>query len=608
MLKSRLLPAMVALVITAAAHNATASELSPNFSVGAAEADSMIAAISGAAGKLGRQANIPTLLSEEDASAYRAAFRAQDSGQWAAADREIARIQDPVLLGHVLAQRYLSPGYQVSSDDLRDWMMQYADLPQAEDIYDLAKRRHVVGLRPPSRPEPFARTRSSKTEDAVWEDFSIDPNPDLSAGERRRVVSLKDRFRDLVSEHAFDQAVSMLDSSEMTRLFEKADYDELKTVLAVEYFSSGRDGDAIRWAEEAAERSGDKLPEAHWVAGLAQWRNGQKAESARHFEAVANSHEASTWLTAAGAYWASRANLAARRPEVVNHWLTQAAAYPRTLYGQMARKALGQSVQYSWESRPFTDLDAETLARVPGSRRTLALLQIDDRYRAEEEMRVLSRSAGPALSQSMLALSNAGGMPAMTVRLSSMLGDRDGQQRDSGNYPLPDWKPTSGWNIDRALVLAIARQESSFNPKAKSPAGAIGLMQLMPSTARLMGGGKLTDPSVNLELGQRYVRRLLEDDAIKGNLLFLAASYNSGPGAVGRWLQTVRHNGDALLFLESIPSHETRAFVARVLTNFWTYRDRLNQTSPSLEAIAAGDWPMYDKGDFKISAVKNVKN
>ncbi len=102
-------------------------------------------------------------------------------------------------------------------------------------------------------------------------------------------------------------------------------------------------------------------------------------------------------------------------------------------------------------------------------------------------------------------------------------------------------------------MLAIARQESSFNPKAKSPCGAVGLMQLMPRTAKSMGAGKLTDPQVNLELGQRYVRHLLDDETIKGNLLFLAASYNSGPGNVARWLQTVHHNGDALLFMGKHP-------------------------------------------------------
>jgi soluble lytic murein transglycosylase-like protein len=133
-------------------------------------------------------------------------------------------------------------------------------------------------------------------------------------------------------------------------------------------------------------------------------------------------------------------------------------------------------------------------------------------------------------------------------------------------------------------------------------------MQLIPATARSTGAGKLTDPQVNLELGQRYVRHLLKDETVKGNLLLLTASYNSGPTNVARWLQTIHHNGDALLFMESIPVRETRVFVERVMTNFWAYRNHLGQTSPSLDAIAAGAWPLYDGAASKVQVVKHVKN
>ena len=193
--------------------------------------------------------------------------------------------------------------------------------------------------------------------------------------------------------------------------------------------------------------------------------------------------------------------------------------------------------------------------------------------------------------------------------LGGQVAAQDGRLHDSAAYPLPEWTPHGGWTVDRALVLAIARQESGFNPTVRSSAGAVGLMQLMPRTAKALGNsGRLTDPAVNLELGQRFVRKLLTDDNIKGNLLFLAASYNSGPGNVQRWLQTIHHQGDALLFMESIPMRETRLFVQRVMTNFWAYRNRLSQDSPSLDAIAAGDWPMYDGAESKLQAVKHVKN
>lgn len=608
MLRSRLLQAFLALALTSATHSAWAGQPTP----ANGDAESVVAAINGFVGRLGRQTAIPTILSDGDAEAYRAAFDAQDHGQWAAADREIARLRDSLLLGHLLAQRYLAPAYRPQMDELRDWMASYADLPEADAIYDLARQRlgaKAATLRQPVHSARAGSVSTSRDEDPMWEEFSVETNRDLAAADRRHQQDLKERIRGLIRQSKYDAAQALMDGPEAKRLFDQVDQDELATILSIAYFSEGRDTDALQWAAPAAERSGDVLPEAHWVAGLAIWRSGSHASAAaRHFEAVGNSTDVSNWLISAGAYWAARANLADHHPELVNHWLQRAAAYPRTFYGLLARRALGEDIQYSWESRPFTDLDGDALRRVPAGRRALALLQLGDQGRAEDDLRRLSEDAGPALTQSILALSSTRDMPGLAVSLGNRIESHDGRHHDSADYPLPDWSPSTGWSIDRALILAIARQESSFNPRAKSPAGAIGLMQLMPRTARSMGAGKLTDPHVNLELGQRYVHRLLDDDAIKGNLLFLAASYNSGPGNVSRWMQNVRHNGDALLFLESIPVHETRAFVEQVMTNFWAYRNRLGQTSPSLDSIAAGDWPLYDGAESKSQAVKHVKN
>ncbi|MTJ83284.1 MAG: lytic transglycosylase domain-containing protein [Telmatospirillum sp.] len=609
MLKSRLLQAFLALgLTTATAQTAWAADaLQPED-----DSANMVAAITGAAGKLGRRAAIPTVLSEQDAQLYTSAFESQNRGQWAAADRDIARLHDPLLVGHLLAQRYLSAGYRTQAEDLADWMARFADLPEAQSIYALARQRtgaRFSNIKPPAQAPRTAST--SHDDDPVWEEFSVESSRDLSTADRRRQQDLKERFRGLVRQNRFDAANALFDGADAQRLLDQVDVDELKTVMAIAFFGQGQDGDALRLASEAADRSGDVLPEAHWVAGLAMWRSGNRSVAvARHFEAVGNATDISNWLISAGAYWAARANLATRRPELVNHWLQRAAAYPRTFYGLLARRALGEDLQYSWDARPFTDLDGDALKRTPAGRRALALLQIGDRGRAEDELRRIADSAGPALSQSMLALSNTAGMPGVALSLANRVEARDGRFHDSADYPLPDWHPTSGWSIDRALVLAIARQESSFNPRAKSPAGAIGLMQLMPRTAKSVGVGvgKLTDPQVNLELGQRYVRRLLNDDAIKGNLLALAASYNSGPVNVARWMQAVQHNGDALLFLESIPVQETRAFVQRVMTTFWAYRNRLGQTSPSLDAIAAGDWPLYDGAGSKFQTVKHVED
>jgi soluble lytic murein transglycosylase-like protein len=85
----------------------------------------------------------------------------------------------------------------------------------------------------------------------------------------------------------------------------------------------------------------------------------------------------------------------------------------------------------------------------------------------------------------------------------------------------------------------------------------------------------------------------MEQGPTSNNLIFLAIAYNGGPGNMAKWERKSDHRDDPLLLIESLPSRETRSFVKRVLTNFWMYRDRLGQSSPSLDALAAGEWPLY---------------
>jgi soluble lytic murein transglycosylase-like protein len=173
---------------------------------------------------------------------------------------------------------------------------------------------------------------------------------------------------------------------------------------------------------------------------------------------------------------------------------------------------------------------------------------------------------------------------------------------DAALYPVPPWRPQKGFQIDRALIFAFMRQESSFDPLAKSPDGARGLMQLMPRTAASLDKNRgfkgrqrdeLYDPSLNMSLGQRYLSQLLRSRRVGNDVLRLAAAYNAGPGNLGRWERRMDYSDDPLLFIETLPVLETRLFVERVLTNLWIYRQRFGQAAPTLLALASGRWPTY---------------
>ena len=130
------------------------------------------------------------------------------------------------------------------------------------------------------------------------------------------------------------------------------------------------------------------------------------------------------------------------------------------------------------------------------------------------------------------------------------------------------------------------RQESQFSPFAKSGKSAYGLMQVLPSTAKMMDRTKdfignrrlLFDPSINLDVGTKYIKSLLSINYIQGDLLKTLISYNAGPGNFSKWSKKIMYNNDSFLLIESIPSRETRLFVERVLTNIIIY-EYLNNKS-----------------------------
>jgi len=147
-------------------------------------------------------------------------------------------------------------------------------------------------------------------------------------------------------------------------------------------------------------------------------------------------------------------------------------------------------------------------------------------------------------------------------------------------YPRPETE--QDFPIERALTLAIIRQESEFDPEAESPAGALGMMQLLPGTAKETArkislpyeGSQLTSPNYNMRLGSNYLARMI--NAYDGSYVMAIAAYNAGPGNVRKWTQQFGTPGtnayDAINWIEKIPFYETRNYVQRVLENLQVYR------------------------------------
>ncbi len=232
----------------------------------------------------------------------------------------------------------------------------------------------------------------------------------------------------------------------------------------------------------------------------------------------------------------------------------------------------------------------------------MALVAAGQPHLAENELQRIN-ATDDDLRDAILAYANYANLPALAMRLGNVVSSSEGKFYDAALYPKAPWEPDNGYKVDPALINAIARQESRFDPGAESPSGALGLMQLMPGTASAISHDlrvsdsekeyRLKDPQLNLEIGQRYIQDLLKDRSVQGDILKLLVAYNAGPGNLSRWKRQWSDVDDPLLFIELIPSAQTRSYVERVLSNYWIYRLRENQRTPTLDALAEGRPALY---------------
>ncbi len=407
----------------------------------------------------------------------------------------------------------------------------------------------------------------------------------------------------------------------------KPEYNELRAW--VRYFSDHPQAVDIHRLAVAKRKSTDaRLPEIssrpllsgygdsngiregapEWQAGLAAWQKGDISTAARYFRALAGTRGVNSWETSRAAFWAYRAytKIGAKRDAAT--YLSIASEYPRTFYGVLACKILGKPLDV--QAEPLPDLDGETVEAMyhePAVKRVVALAQVKEQVLAERELRALFPMGKKERRVQLLALAQTLDLPAVQITMARNL-TKSGIVFDSALYPTPDWEPTAGFAVDPALVFAFARQESGFHPGAKSPVGAMGVMQLMPKTARMMqrltdseNKGSLNEPENNIALGQTYLRHLLGNKLVEGNLIYLAASYNAGPGRVAEWKKNPQMNADPLMFMESIPLSETRNYVGQVLTSYWIYQEMEGRRAGSALALAQGQWPRYQADDVTVA-------
>jgi len=490
----------------------------------------------------------PTALSAADRLSYTTAFDALRRGDLDAARDSARQAHDRVLLGQVEFERLFHADYTATYDELAVWLEEYADLACADRAWSLAMRRRPDGAPEPRQPSRMGGGRNWNSIAAAGGNTEGDP---MKAAR----VALN--------------------------------HDDLTSAVAL----------------------GDQLGD-WWTVGLAQYRLGEFGPAKIAFQRVLDDPTEDGWVRSGAAFWAARAAGQSGQQDRVQPLLRRSAAWPATFYGQIALRQLGEeptienlgptpygtaTLQRSaYQADEPIGVDADELEEFvrnePRARRTVAYFEIGRRTDARDELKTGLRAAATDRGRQLWAALGRALGPRVT-------GSGDDVRRvDAVRYPQPVIEPDGGFTVERSLVYAIARKETDFNPRARSGAGAYGLMQVMPTTAAELANDRifvseperLFEPGVNARMGQAYLNRVLAMPAINGDLLRAAASYNAGPGPMVMAVRKLGQDADPLLLIETIDVPQAREYVEKVVAAYWIYQRMNGLPLNTLDAVASG--------------------
>jgi soluble lytic murein transglycosylase len=528
------------------------------------------------------------VLTPQQRQIYSAVFDAIRNGRWTDAQSGLATVGDGVLTPVARAELFLAKNSpRIERDDLVALIAAAPDLPQAPQLVLLAKKRGSTDLATLPTPRDLDWMNGAPRRIAARPTAG-----DLAA------ATLATQARPLLKADKPADAEILLNTT-LGQLTPEA-ATEWQQRIAWSYYLNNDDINATRLAVIAAHGPGDWAVQASWVQGLSAWRQND-CKTAEDAFARVGANATDDEMRAAGLFWTARAEMACGRFDRVQAKLRAAARNPETFYGLIASRLLGMSVPETAVAPKLTPGEWAQLSVHPDVRRAAALAEIGEYGLADEMLRWQARLGDVSEHKPLLHLAARLDLPATQIWLAHN-GPTGEVVEASARYPAPNWVPQGGWQIDKALLFAHTLQESRFRTDAVSPAGARGLMQVLPTTADLVdrkrGGtvadhGALASPQVNMAYGQAYLEQLRDAAGTGGLLPKVIAAYNAGPNAVARWNIATRADSDPLLYIESIPYAETRGYVTTVLRNYWMYQRQSGEKTVSLKALAQGAWPRF---------------
>ena len=541
------------------------------------------------------------ILSEKDIHNYRQAFFFQEQCKWKSANSHILKIQNKLLLGHIYAQKFLHPNcYKSKYLELYYWLKKYNDHPQAKRIYKLAIRRMPQGYKSPTKPStPLgieAETINIKKQASYKSTLKLSNNQ--KSEKRKLIIGIKSR----VNKGWPTGALQLLNQRDVKLLLDQVEIDQQKELIAKGYFLANKNELAIQYASEALQNSAKYVPYAAWTAGLSSWRLEKYEDAAKYFSLFSISLKDDAWHQTSGSFWTARSYAKLGKYEDINFWLKRASNNPNSFYGMLALEILGVEEKIDWVEQKNLNKNNSTLLKLPAGKRLQALIQVGFAEELEKEIVHLNSILNKEIAQESISIAENFDLAYTQLKIVNRLEQFGMDVPTHLYYPTTVWKPRDGFKLEKELLHAFMHQESMFNTKAKSKDGALGLMQVLPSTAKFITKSKdvkrnnsniLKNPEINLEVGQEYLTYLLDLEVVSRNIIFLAAAYNGGPGNLQKWKKETNYLNDPLFFMESIPSRETRWFIEKILTKYWIYQNKNKKEMRSLKMLANGNDPLY---------------
>ena len=541
------------------------------------------------------------ILSDEDVKNYQQAYYFQELCEWKVANSFILKIKNKNLLGHIYAQKFLHPNcYKSKYLELYYWLKKYNDHPQAKRIYRLAIKRMPPGYKSPTKPALPIGIESEKVNSAKKNKYKSTKK--LSNSQRSEKRKLINGIKSRVNKGWPTGAVQLLNQRDVVLLLDQVEIDQQKELIAKGYFLADKNKLAIQYASEALVNSAQYVPYAAWTAGLSSWRLERYEDSANYFSLFSISLKDDAWHQTSGSFWTARSYAKLGRYDDINFWLKRASNNPNSFYGMLALEILGVEKKIEWFQQKNLNKNNSKLLNLPAGKRLQSLIQVGFADELEKEIVHLNSILNKEIAQESISIAENFDLAYTQLKIVNKLLQLGMDVPIHLYYPTSVWKPRDGFKLEKELLHAFMHQESMFNTKAKSKDGALGLMQVLPSTAKFISKSKdvkrknsniLKNPEINLEVGQEYLRYLLDLEVVSRNLIFLAAAYNGGPGNLQKWKKETNYLDDSLFFMESIPSRETRWFIEKILTKYWIYQNKNKIEMRSLKMLANGLDPLY---------------